>query len=248
MAPKRGLFLRAGITGTIVWLLAVSACTGLVIDPAGQDSNGADVTLANQGSPGSQPPEEISGFVPTQIRDDIKASDENVAAPPACDLAISQVAAYQSIKTVLWQEGKIVEGGALLVAGKATLFRAFASRGPRWADRLAKARLTLTEPTGSVRVFEAEKLMVDSSIDGNGASTFNFSIQGSSITTETRYQVELDMGEACRRFESSRSAPRQGPPQHLKPIVRTSLWPKSIRALFEVLLVNGLQHHRHRAL
>jgi hypothetical protein len=195
---------------TFLWMLAVPACNGLVVDPAGEQGLGSASERDHADASANQDPAPI-GIVVPHVRNDVVGKDDSVVAPANCDLAITEVAVFQSVKSTLWQEGKIVEGGPLLVAGKGTLFRVFVSPGPHWADKLSKARLILTEPAGSIRVFETEKLMVGPSVDGNGSSTFNFSIQGTAINTDTKYQVELDMGPECRRFESSRSVPRQGP-------------------------------------
>gem|GEM_PF-3860580 len=201
--------MRVQILITFLWLLAVPACSGLVVDPAGEQGLGS--FSEGRHADASATPAPHLGLVVPRLRNDVVGTDDSVVAPANCDLAITEVAVFQSVKSTLWQVGKILEGGPLLVAGKGTLFRVFVSPGTRWVDKLSKARLILTEPAGSIRVFETEKLMVGPSIDGNGSSTFNFSIQGSAINPDTKYQVELDMGPECRRFESSRSVPRQGP-------------------------------------
>jgi hypothetical protein len=199
--------VRESSLKNILLMLALTSCGGLAVGQS-EHENGVASPVAEMIPVGGQSP---SPPPAPRVRNDIIGIDQDVPAPSGCDLAITEVAVFQSVKATLWKEGTIIEGGPALVAGKSTLFRVFVSPGPHWANKIAKARLILSEPKGSNRVFETEKLMVEPSRDGNGSSTYNFSISGSAINSDTRYQVELDMGESCRRFEASRSAPRQGP-------------------------------------
>lgn len=175
-------------------------------DPPGQEGQGLSARQNDGGAAALAPDASSPGL---RFRAD-QAATEGAPTPP-CDLAITEVAAFQSVKSSLWLGGQIVEGGPALVAGRATLFRVFVAPGPFWPNRLSKARLILTEPGGSIRIYETEKLMAGASDDADGASTFNFSIEGSAITDQTNYQVQLDLGVDCRRFEKSRTVPRQGP-------------------------------------
>lgn len=198
--------MRKPSFGTLLCTVALSACTGLVTEPPDQEGQG----LSSRDRDAAAAPQADAAPSGLRFRDDESLRD-TTPPPSACDLAVTEVAAFQSIKSSLWLGGQIVEGGPSLVAGRATMFRVFVSPGPLWPNRVSKARLTLTEPGGSIRVYETEKLMVGASSDGNGASTFNFAIEGSAIGSETKYQVELDIGQECRRFEKSRAVPRQGP-------------------------------------
>ena len=201
--------MRANSLAALLCLAAVCTCTGVATDPPGRGGQGLSARDKDAGAAVLVADEEVAPSVPSFRAD--QAVADRIAPPAMCNLSINEVAAFQSVKSSLWLGGQIVEGGPGLVAGRATLFRVFVSPGPAWPNRLAKARLTLTEPGGSIRVYETEKLMTGPSSDGNGASTFNFAIEGTAITNVTKYHVELDIGEQCRRFEKSRAVPGQGP-------------------------------------
>lgn len=191
----------------ILWAVGETGCTGLVTPPEG------DLQL---GELAQAPPWPMDapqrGQATFQAEETVRPDLPPPAAPlsPSCDLAVTQVAAYQAVKCTLWRAGEIVQGPRLVV-GKPTLFRVFVEPGVRWPNRLARARLTLTEPGGSIRTYEVERLMAGMSRDADGASTFNFVINGVELTAETRYRVELDLGPECRHVEGSRKVPREGP-------------------------------------
>ncbi len=153
-----------------------------------------------------------TAYIPEQtVRFDLPVPDTEEPVLPPCDLAITQVAALQAVKATLWRDGEIVQGDPRLVAGKSALLRVFVSPGPRWPNGVARAKLILTEPGGSIRVFQLEKRMTGVSTDNDGSSTFNFSIASHELTAHTRYRVELDLGPECAHVMASRQVPREGP-------------------------------------
>lgn len=194
-------------------LVALAACSGQTAQgPEPRPEAGQAVPApVPELAPAMPPnPDSPSAFTtPPPRRPDMAVDLPEAPVPPACDLAFTEVAAFQAVKSVLWREGEIVESPVNLVAGKATLFRAYVAPGPQWDLRMVKARLSLFVPDHDVRHYEAETWMTESSTDASGASTFNFSVEGQAMTPQTRYRVELELGSDCQG--PAARVPREGP-------------------------------------
>lgn len=206
LAAKACILMLEGAAG---W-----GCVGQVSDGAATTNDAATNEAAPQPTNTHLDDPSMVGaaYIPEQtVRFDLPVPDTQEPTLPLCDLAITQVAAFQAVKATLWRDGEIVQGDPRLVAGKSALLRVFVSPGPRWPNGVARAKLTLTEPGGSIRVFELEKLMAGASTDNDGSSTFNFSVASNELTAHTHYRVDLDLGPQCKHIEASRRVPREGP-------------------------------------
>jgi hypothetical protein len=111
----------------------------------------------------------------------------------AQNISITDVAAYQTVKVSLAQNGQPIQTpDPALVAKRQTLFRTFVTPGQGWVERELSARLFLETGTKLSTLFAESTLTISAaSTDANRASTFEFQVAPELLTDETRLAVEL---------------------------------------------------------
>ncbi len=111
------------------------------------------------------------------------------------DLSVQEVAAYQTVRSQLALGGERVENPSTPpVAGRTTLVRVFVEPEPDapWEVRELSARLYLRNGEEQQQIFSREKLTIESaSEEENRQSTFEFLIDGESLTSQSVYAVEV---------------------------------------------------------
>ena len=121
--------------------------------------------------------------------------------PQAADLAIEQVAIYQTTKIVLARNGKsvdLMQRETDVVAGRKSAIRVFVERGMGFQPRTITAQLTiLAGPSAAPETHEQHKMVTGDSTDRDGGSTFNFKLPGETIGADTRLSIELLEGTPC---------------------------------------------------
>ena len=108
------------------------------------------------------------------------------------DLAISEVAAFQTIKIPLSKGVTPIDPAmhTTLVQGRPTLFRVYVTPGTGFAAREFSARVTVKNGAGSDQYF-AKQMISKASSDADTASTFQISVPKEKIAADTKYSVEL---------------------------------------------------------
>jgi hypothetical protein len=112
----------------------------------------------------------------------------------AQNLSISQVAAYQTVKVTLAQDGQSVQNpDPAMVAGRPTLFRVFVTPGNGWVQRELSARLFLQngEETPLTQYSESTLSIAAASDEDDRATTFEFLVPPERVTDETQFAVEV---------------------------------------------------------
>lgn len=122
----------------------------------------------------------------------------------ARELTITQVAAYQTVKTEIARDGVSVEARDIeLVAGRSTLVRVFVAPGNERAPRELSARLHLDTGDAIVTHYAPKLSLTESSSEGDRDTTFEFVLPREEVTADARYAVEVvecetPLGEVLR--------------------------------------------------
>ncbi len=131
----------------------------------------------------------------------------------AQNISITQVAAYQTVKIPLAQNGQqVTNPSPPVVAERPTLFRAFVAPGTGWVQRELSARLFLENgETVSTRYAESTLSPNAASSEEDRGSAFEFIIPPELITSDTRWAVELvECGEGSGAVQSPRFPANDG--------------------------------------
>lgn len=169
---------------------AVTAC-GAPIPTGSGGTGGSGGQIGTGGSGGSITPGGNDGCSNTQAR----------------NLSIREIAAYQSVKIPIAQNGQELPRGSRIadvVQRRSTLFRVFLNLGAGWAPRTLSARLTLNNGAGPEQYY-VKRLVTVSSADADASSTFQMLIPPDKIQANTRYSVEM---VECEASSGSPIAPR----------------------------------------
>lgn len=106
----------------------------------------------------------------------------------AQDIAITEVAVYQTVKVTVMKEGTEVAPSVPVVANKDLLVRVFVAPQDGFSSSSVVARLFIGEnPTPD----EVEQVVSAASTDASLASTFNFTVPAAALATGLSYRVEL---------------------------------------------------------
>jgi hypothetical protein len=111
----------------------------------------------------------------------------------ATEIKVDAVFAYQSIKTVLMQEGFEVppaQRSTQVVAGRETLIRVLVAPGPGFSARELSARLLLTNGT-QTESFYQKRMIAGQSAENSPDTTFQLFVPADRVTPESRFYVEL---------------------------------------------------------
>ncbi|MEY2931646.1 MAG: hypothetical protein RL033_2395 [Pseudomonadota bacterium] len=125
----------------------------------------------------------------------------------AQNVSITQVAAYQTVKVALAQNGQqVATPTPSVVAKRPTLFRAFVTPGAGWVERELSARLFLENgETLSTRYSESTLSLAAASTEDDRATTFEFVVAPELITADTRWALEVvECGEGAGPVQSPR--------------------------------------------
>jgi hypothetical protein len=111
----------------------------------------------------------------------------------AQNISISQIAAYQTVKVPLVQNGAAVATrGTELVAGRDTLVRVFMAPGQGFVSRELSARLYLGNGDETEQLFSESTLTVDgASAEDARDSTFEFHVASELIGADTEFAAEV---------------------------------------------------------
>ncbi|HKO90317.1 MAG TPA: MXAN_6577-like cysteine-rich protein [Polyangiaceae bacterium] len=111
----------------------------------------------------------------------------------AQSVSISEVAAYQTVKVGLVENGQAVaNSGTRLVAQRPTLVRVLVTPGAGWVERELSARLYLENgETITTQYSESTLSLAAASQEDDRASSFEFKIPAELITDGTRFAAEL---------------------------------------------------------
>jgi hypothetical protein len=108
------------------------------------------------------------------------------------DLAVREVALYQSVKVPLAQTGTdIVDRNAPVVANRPGFLRVFVDLKPGFVARQVRARLELNRAGVLSRTLEQTVSISAASTDANQATTFNFELTAEDLTKDAEYAVSL---------------------------------------------------------
>ena len=150
--------------------LAVAAC--------GDDDTVTTATGENGGTTGSG-----NGSGGTQ-----PSADPIIAS----DIAITDIAAYQTVRVGLVSNGQAVTNPAApVVARKDVLVRVFVQPSASFQSRSITARLELSNSTGNFPAQEARFTVARASTESNGSSTFNFFVDGNILDGTGSFRVTL---------------------------------------------------------
>lgn len=132
----------------------------------------------------------------------------------ASDIAVTDIAAYQSVRVGLVENGQAVANPAApLVARKDVLVRVFVEPLSGFQTRSIVAKLELSNSNGSFPVQEARFTVSRASTESNGNSTFNFFVDGEVLDGTGSFRVSLyeDDGVASKGGDVSQASfPRGG--------------------------------------
>jgi hypothetical protein len=170
--------------------------------PASAPDAGAPVSPGKDGgsgpAPEMQPPAPEQG-PPEQVRN---------APDGACGLAISDIAIYQGVKSVLVRSGvEVRPRPADVVQRRQALVRVFLKANSSFTPASVAASLTLTGRAGK-KVLLDQRMISGSSADGQLDSTLNFDVPADYLGDSTSYAIELTAPSACAavRFPAEKAA------------------------------------------
>ena len=110
---------------------------------------------------------------------------------PVKDLPITEVAVFQGVKVSVEKSGaKVSSRRAPVVAGRGGIVRAYVTPGSTYSPREVTAVLTITTG-GAARTYTDKKTLSAASTDATLGSTFNFTLDGASLGTDSTYSVAL---------------------------------------------------------
>jgi hypothetical protein len=112
----------------------------------------------------------------------------------AQNLTISQVAAYQTVKVTLANNGQAVANpNPGMVAKRPTLFRVFVTPGAGWVQRELSARLFLQDGDAKelTQYSKSTLTIAAASTDDDRSSTFEFVVPAERVTADTQFAVEI---------------------------------------------------------
>jgi hypothetical protein len=112
--------------------------------------------------------------------------------PFAKGLKLRELAAYQTVKVPLYNDGAWVTPGTVpVVAGKKTLLRVFVDTLTGYTRHNVRATLTLKGAQGETTL-QNERSIAASSTDADEASTFAFEIEPAKLAADTQIAVALE--------------------------------------------------------
>jgi hypothetical protein len=119
------------------------------------------------------------------------AGADGCTGTPA-DLAISEVAAFQTIKIPLSKGVTAIDPAmrTTLVQNRPTLFRVYVTPGTGFAAREFSARVTVKNGAGEDQYFAKQRIS-KASAEADAATTFQISVPKEKVLTDTKYSVEL---------------------------------------------------------
>lgn len=127
----------------------------------------------------------------------------------ASDVSIAEVAAYQTVKVTLAQDGESVAPEPDMVAGRRSLFRAFVTTSDGWVPRPLSGRLFLENGETATTLYSDILTIEGDSSETDRSSTFEFRVDPELITPETRFALEL---VECSAATPTPPAPPAAPP------------------------------------
>jgi hypothetical protein len=117
--------------------------------------------------------------------------DPSTGLEPVKDLPISEIAVFQGVKVTIEKGGvKVPSRRAPVVAGRIGLVRVYVAPGSTYTAREVTAVLTITT-AGVARTYSDKKTLSGASTDPILTSTFNFTLDATSIGTDSTYSVAL---------------------------------------------------------
>lgn len=211
----------------LIGVLAIASCTGEVIDDAADDAEGSQGGAGghsqqdkrDDGQGGGEPDlngdGDNTGGTEMPLPDGaapLNMAPRDPAAQAArCDLTLTEVAAYQTLKIPLWRGGSFLPmRNAELIQRRTTLFRFAVTPGPMWNARAARGRLHLTRGAATETIDDDATISAASS-DGNANSTFNFVVPADRFDDTTAVAFEILAGDDCTSAPAlARRAPASG--------------------------------------
>jgi hypothetical protein len=118
---------------------------------------------------------------------------EDGCAGLAQNLAISQIAVYQTVKIPIMANGAevpVAMRNTDVITGKDALFRVFVTAGAGFAARELSARV-FVQNAGEVKMFNAKTTLRGSTTEADLATSFNVKVPKGALTPDSRYAVEI---------------------------------------------------------
>ncbi|MET0339650.1 MAG: M66 family metalloprotease [Polyangiales bacterium] len=164
---------------------ALALASGCVGEVYGGDPS--EVTPPVDFDAGRQP------SIPQQDQYELPRCDDGRDHPLARDIALRQVALYQTVKIPLFEGGRWVAAGAEapIIAGKQALLRVFVEPLDDYDPRTLRAVVRIQSERGEATLFDERELSAASS-DDRQTSTFNVSVDGDLLTPDARVSVTLE--------------------------------------------------------
>ena len=187
----------SSIRSSLALLMLVSACTGTVHEAPAETTDGfrSPTVIRAAGSIPIRPPTTDSdGQQQDTGRPNVdadKVCPETGTEPHAKGLRISEIALYQTVKLLLYKDGRGVDSPAApVVQGKKALVRVFVQRLDGYEAHPVRGVLSLQNGNETV-AYDQELTVTEDSTDAVEESTFTFKVDGARIGPDTRFSVAL---------------------------------------------------------
>lgn len=118
-------------------------------------------------------------------------SGEKSGTPPLVSgLVLTQVAAYQGLKTTVMKDGAPATAEVPIIAGKALRLRAFVAPQDNWQSREINVRFTLTS-AGETKTYDVKKTFVGASSEATFDTTAILDVPAEQVTGDLAFSVSL---------------------------------------------------------
>ena len=117
--------------------------------------------------------------------------DEPVVFQTARGVSIEELAAYQSVRVALMEDGELTTSHVPLIAHKEALIRTYVSRDEHFEDRDITARLTLNPGTENAVAYFDTHRVAETWDEAYLSTTFNFTVPAEQMTPGLSYVVDL---------------------------------------------------------
>ncbi|MBX3227619.1 MAG: lipoprotein [Labilithrix sp.] len=106
-------------------------------------------------------------------------------------LKITEVAAYQGLKTTIAKNGAAVAASLPILAGRDAMVRVYVTPTSTATSEPVTAVLEVADDDGDVVTFSDTKTLSGASVESDLATTFNFTVPGASLPAGAKFKVSL---------------------------------------------------------
>lgn len=159
-----------------------------------------------------------AGTLPPPVDESDPKAFEKAGRKLAQNIAVGEVAVFQTVKVTVAQEGSAIEErNAPIIAGKEALIRAYVAPGEGWTAKSITGELRLYADGQSFPVMREKKMIRRASTDQIADSTFNFRVAAENMVAGVTFAVSLidETAENTKAGDLGSQYPSSGEPTDL---------------------------------